>query len=1048
MNHIYRIVWNNVAACWQVVAETTKSHGKSHSRKRAVRAGALAAGWLLCLPVWAGPTGGEVVAGSATIAQTGSATTINQSSQNAAINWQTFSVGKTESVQFNQPNASAITLNRVTGAESSQILGSLTANGQVFILNPNGVLFGKGAQVNVGGIVASTGRMSDADFMAGNYRITGANAGSVINEGNISAGQGGVIAFIAPVANNTGTLSAPQGSVLLAGAQAVTITLQDGSLVGYTLDQGALQAMADNGGLIQAEGGHVVLTAKGLDALSKATVNHSGIIEAQTVSTKNGVVELLGDMEVGQVNVSGKIDASAPNGGDGGFVETSAAKVKVAESTVIDTRAPQGKTGEWLIDPDGFTIESGANGDIAGNTLTAILSTSNASVVSTNGKGTDGNVNVNESVSWNTNRLRLSATNDININADLNGSGTARLELEYGQGAVASGNTADYHLNDGAKVNLPAGLNFSTKLGSDGLMTMFEVITSLGVEGDTSFETLQGMKNVLNGNYALGANIDASGTAGWNGGAGWEPVGAGTVFFGTFHGLGHTVSGLTINRPTTPGNGLFAYLGGYEWGGYGVIRDIGVLNVNVTGSDSTGALVGETLGGSIYSTYSSGTVSGVNFTGGLIGTVGMATGPESIIDKSHSDCVVNGTGMSTGGLVGFNRDGRIMNSYSSGIVTSSGEYIGGLVGSNGRSIHDSYSTSNVIGGNSGNVGGLAGQNWGRVENSYATGAVSVTSGSWVGGLVGFNSDGDGIIGSFSTSDVTVSSGGPVGGLAGANIGWISNSYSTGNVTGSDVVGGLVGIHGGFGTITNSYSTGRVTAQVGAPSVGGLVGYDEANQVGLVGTISSSYWNTETSGQATSAGGTGLTTAQMQHQSNFTGWDFTNTWRIVEGSSYPLLRSLTQGTITLSLTGTARDIDKVYDGLAWHGGSLMNWGGFIDGDTASSLQGTLTWGGTAQGAINVGEYTLVPSGVSSQKYEIVFVPGTLYIIPKPIDITVSKNYNGNATFTGGFVVDQSDLLPADRGTVTVSGTASVENAGPGSYTFFVFNNLTTNMSARV
>jgi filamentous hemagglutinin family protein len=367
MNHVYRIVWNNISACWQVVAESARAHGKSHSRKRAARSIALFAGGLLCLPAWAGPTGGQVTAGNATIQQSGASTTINQSSQNAAINWQSFSVGKAESVRFNQPNASAITLNRVTGTESSQILGSLTANGQVFILNPNGVLFGKGAQVNVGGIVASTGRMSDADFMAGNYKITGAT-GSVVNEGNINVAQGGVLALIAPVVQNTGTLSAPQGSVLLAGAEAVTLKLQDGSLVGYTIDRGSLQALADNGGLIQAEGGHVILTAKGLDALSKATVNHSGIIEAQTVSNKNGVVELLGDMEVGQVNLSGKIDASAPNGGDGGFVETSGAQLNLSESAAVNTLAPYGKIGTWLIDPLDIIIATGGGGSFSSGT--------------------------------------------------------------------------------------------------------------------------------------------------------------------------------------------------------------------------------------------------------------------------------------------------------------------------------------------------------------------------------------------------------------------------------------------------------------------------------------------------------------------------------------------------------------------------------------------------------------------------------------------------------------------------------------------------------
>jgi filamentous hemagglutinin family protein len=314
MNHVYRIVWNQAAACWQAVAETAKRQGKHSLGKTRARTSlgnqsgfvpkvliaALLTAWGVTAAL-AGPQGGQLVAGNATIQQSGAITTINQSTAKAAIDWNSFSIGKGESVRFKQPTSSSITLNRVTGLESRQILGNLSANGQVFILNPNGVLFGKDAQVNVGGLVASTRQMSDADFMAGNYKLTGTGSGSVVNQGNIQVAEGGTLALIAPVVQNTGTLSAPQGSILLAAADAVTVTLLDGSLVGYTLDKGSLAALVDNGGLIQAPGGHVILTAKGLDELSRAVVNHSGIIEAQTVSTRNGIVELLGDMQAGQV---------------------------------------------------------------------------------------------------------------------------------------------------------------------------------------------------------------------------------------------------------------------------------------------------------------------------------------------------------------------------------------------------------------------------------------------------------------------------------------------------------------------------------------------------------------------------------------------------------------------------------------------------------------------------------------------------------------------------------------------------------------------------
>jgi hypothetical protein len=183
------------------------------------------------------------------------------------------------------------------------------------------------------------------------------------------------------------------------------------------------------------------------------------------------------------------------------------------------------------------------------------------------------------------------------------------------------------------------------------------------------------------------------------------------------------------------------------------------------------------------------------------------------------------------------------------------------------------------------VGGLVGSNYGTVRDSYFTG--SVTGNYYVGGLVGGN---DGTVSnSHSTGSVTGNY--YVGGLVGIN-GWdgtVSNSYSSGNVTGDEYVGGLVGVN--FGTVSNSYSSGNVT---GDEYVGGLVG------VNWGGTVSNSFWDTKTSGQATSAGGTGKTTAEMQDIATFLGaaWDIctvapgaTNpayTWNIVHEQTYPFL----------------------------------------------------------------------------------------------------------------------------------------------------------------
>ncbi|MEK7817642.1 MAG: filamentous hemagglutinin N-terminal domain-containing protein [Actinomycetota bacterium] len=350
---------------------------------------------------WAQPTGGQIVAGTGAITQSGSATVIDQTSSRLAANWTSFSINTGESVRFNQPSASSVALNRVLGQDPSVIMGSLSSNGQVFLLNPHGVLFGRGAQVDVGGLVASTLRLSDQDFLAGRYTLTGNDSTqSVVNQGSLTAANGGYIALIAPQVRNEGTISAPGGTVALAAGNQVTLTLGDHQLVGLTVDQGAMNALAENKNLVQADGGLVILTAKGQDAVLSGVVNNEGIIQARTVSNVNGVIKLLAGMEDDTVQVSGTLDASAPNGGDGGFIETSAAHVNAAPDVMVTTNAPYGKTGTWLVDPIDFTIAN-SGGDMTPATLASNLVSSNFTIQTASAGGGNGDIFVSDAVTWN-----------------------------------------------------------------------------------------------------------------------------------------------------------------------------------------------------------------------------------------------------------------------------------------------------------------------------------------------------------------------------------------------------------------------------------------------------------------------------------------------------------------------------------------------------------------------------------------------------------------------------------------------------------------------
>ena len=186
-------------------------------------------------PAAGGPAGGTVVGGAATIqGQGGPSVIVNQSSSNAIVNWNTFNIGLNESVRFNQPGASSVVLNRVTGGLGpSEMLGTLTANGRVFVINRDGILFGPSAVVNTAGFLATTHDIKNSDFMAGryNFNIPGRPDASIVNQGRITAASGGFAALVAPGVRNSGTITATLGTVALASGNSFTLDLYGDKLI-------------------------------------------------------------------------------------------------------------------------------------------------------------------------------------------------------------------------------------------------------------------------------------------------------------------------------------------------------------------------------------------------------------------------------------------------------------------------------------------------------------------------------------------------------------------------------------------------------------------------------------------------------------------------------------------------------------------------------------------------------------------------------------------------------------------------------------------------
>jgi len=261
------------------------------------------------------PTGETVVGGDVSFDRPDESTlNITQGTARAYIDWQNFDIGANASTNFDQPGQNSIAVNRVTmGDRPTQILGSLTANGQVFILDPNGVYFGKNSRMDVGGILASTGSLDADAFMSGSNSLDLTNidtGGSIINEGQISVVDGGLAGFVAPHVVNNGIITARLGKVQLAAGSVATLDLYGDQLVEIALTGGAANPLIENAGVIAANGGTVAITARAAEKVVNNIINMDGIIQANAVGVEGGKIVL--KAENGGVKVAGVLHAGAP----------------------------------------------------------------------------------------------------------------------------------------------------------------------------------------------------------------------------------------------------------------------------------------------------------------------------------------------------------------------------------------------------------------------------------------------------------------------------------------------------------------------------------------------------------------------------------------------------------------------------------------------------------------------------------------------------------------------------------------------------------------
>lgn len=450
--------------------------------------------------------------------------TIAQQTAQAIINWQNFGIGSGEAVHINQPNSQAILLNRVIGSNPSEIFGQLTANGQVILVNPNGVFFRPGSSVDVGGLTASTLNIANEDFLKGQLRFAGDSQNPVINAGSITA-QNGYVNLLAKEVVNEGIIAAQTGSVNLAAGSGMSLDYNGDGKMTVAVTDGAYQSAVTNKKLIQADGGLVVMTASGKDALMDSAVNNSGMIQANTLGEARGQISLTGDniATTGTISADGgsnghggtiKIIAnhktavdgqlSAQGGqlaGDGGFIETSGDVVRIGDRSSIQANAPQGKAGQWLIDPVNITIsDDGDKYDENGTNINTdfirekLEKGTNVTLNTTNKTGNNaGTITVNGEIivqnSSSSATLTLKANKAININGDISFTGNqgspTNLTLETTDANSQINNRANINIGDGT-LNITTGQNGVLNAGSIGADTVtIEANTIKHTEGVT-----------------------------------------------------------------------------------------------------------------------------------------------------------------------------------------------------------------------------------------------------------------------------------------------------------------------------------------------------------------------------------------------------------------------------------------------------------------------------------------------------------------------------------------------------------------------------------
>jgi filamentous hemagglutinin family protein len=597
---------------------------KSALKKLTKISAACMSSFLISSTAFANPVLNGVIAGSAAVSQTGNTVTVNQSSEQAILEWKSFNINANEKTQFVQPDSSAVALNRIDPSQgASQIFGMLSSNGTIILVNGAGVHFGQGASVNVGSIIVSTSDISNANFLAGKYSFDQASTygGTVVNEGKIVAANYGLVALLGNNVVNNGFIRAKMGNIVLATGDKFTFDFNGDQLINFTVDEAVTHGgYIKNTGALLADGGQILVSAQTAETVLDNVIDMQGVALANSVSQTGGEIVLQANN--GTIGVSGKLIATGNSGQSGGNVKVLANNINITPGAVIDV---SGSTGAGNI-----TLAGDAAFDNAANIIIAPLSVLKASSYQTGGDGGSINIYANNLAVGGVLDVSSSGTNSFGGSVQLAANNVVVLP-----GSVINANGTEFagQISIGANpyVNPTAAANSFIAIDAGSWLTA----------NSSQTDSFGGLITIFAANTAVNGSVEASSTA--NG-----------SFGGEINILGQNVQIGSFGKILANGN-----------------EDGGLINIGNNAAIVNGIAASEMVNVNIGSLVQAEAV-GPNSVGGEINVEGNNATVSGIIDTSDA--------LQTDGIGGeINITGQKINITPLALIDADGNTTGGQI---------------------------------------------------------------------------------------------------------------------------------------------------------------------------------------------------------------------------------------------------------------------------------------------------------------------------------------------------------------------------------